>query len=102
MGAVSVQYATVRGSAQPGQDYTAASGTLNWADGDMANKTFTVPITNDTVFEGNETVNLTLSNPTGGATLGSQSTALLTIQDDNILLGRPFTFTKENIDRFDF
>ena len=24
------------------------------------------------------------------------------IQGDNILLGKPFTFTKENIDRFDF
>ncbi len=54
-----------------GSDYAAASGTLSWADGDTSDKTFSIPITDDSVYEGNETVNLTLSSPTGGATLGS-------------------------------
>src|SRR5207249_2771358 len=35
--------------------------------------------------EGNETVRLSLSNPTGGVGLGSQSNAVLTIVDDDIL-----------------
>jgi hypothetical protein len=26
----------------------------------------------------------------------------IAIQDDNILLGQPFTFNKDNIDQFDF
>jgi hypothetical protein len=83
-GAVSVSYATSNGTATAGSDYTAASGTLSWANGDTANKAFTVTIANDAVYEGNETVNLTLSGPTGGATLGAQNTAVLTIFDNDL------------------
>ncbi|SHN57818.1 DUF4073 domain-containing protein [Desulfitobacterium chlororespirans] len=82
-GAVSVDYATSDGTATAGSDYTATSGTLNFADGDAASKTFTVAISQDAILEGNETVNLTLSNATGGATLG-QSSATLTIMDDEV------------------
>jgi len=81
-GAVSVSYATSNGTATAGSDYTAASGTLSWANGDTASKTFNIPITDDAVYEGNETVNLALSGPTGGAALGTPNTAVLTITDD--------------------
>jgi hypothetical protein len=85
-GAVSVQYAIIAGgTASAGSDYTAGSGTLNWADGDPANKTFTVAITDDSLSESNETVNLSLSNPTGGAALGNPSGATLTIVDNDAL-----------------
>jgi hypothetical protein len=80
-GAVGVSYATNNGSASAGSDYTSTSGILSWMDGDLADKTFTVPILTDTLAEGNETVNLTLSTPTGGAVLGSPSTAFLSIID---------------------
>jgi len=43
-------------------------------------------IINDKIYEGDETLNLTLFNPTGGATLGSQKTATLTIVDSEKLL----------------
>ncbi len=47
-GAVSVNYHTEDGGSNPpakaGTDYTATSGTLTWADGDVLPKTFTVPI----------------------------------------------------------
>jgi glucose/arabinose dehydrogenase len=90
-GAVSVNYATSNGTATAGADYTAASGTLTLAAGETS-KTFTISIINDTAIEGPETVNLTLSNPTGGATLGSQATATLTIASDDTT-NQPTTVT---------
>ncbi len=107
-GAVSIDYAASDGTAGQPLDYLPTSGTLNWADGDSASKTFTVTIQNDTVFEGNETVNLALSNPGGWAELGPVDSAVLTIADNDpqpsISIGdasglegnagtAPFTFT---------
>ena len=82
-GAVSVDYATSDGTATAGEDYVAASGTLSWSNIDAAPKTFTVTITDDAVAEGNETISLALSFPTGGATLGSPNTATLSIIDND-------------------
>ena len=87
-GAATVKYATTNGTAAgftscaAGKDYVTQTGTLSWADGDMANKTFTIPVCDDAVYEGNETVNLTLSNATGGAILSTPRTAVLTIVDN--------------------
>ncbi|GIW19336.1 MAG: hypothetical protein KatS3mg064_2493 [Tepidiforma sp.] len=81
-GAVTVDYATVAGgTAMAGLDYVVASGTLTWANGDGSNKSFTVTPVPDSFIEGPETVILQLSNPTGGAVLGTPSTATLTITD---------------------
>lgn len=85
-GGVTVQYATSNGSAIAGADYTARSGTLNFASG-QTNRTFTIPITDDTAVESDETVNLRLFNPTGDATLG-QTNATLTIVDNDFAPGR--------------
>ncbi|HEX3150424.1 MAG TPA: choice-of-anchor Q domain-containing protein [Gemmataceae bacterium] len=81
--AVSVQYDTSDGTATAGatQDYDAASGTLSWANGETGAKTFTITLHDDFVIESTETINLALSNPTGGATLGAQSTAVVQIAD---------------------
>src|SRR5262249_30870757 len=62
-GAVSVNFATSDGTAHAGVDYTAASGTLNFADGE-ASKTFTVAILNSNP-QASRTVTVTLSAPTG-------------------------------------
>src|SRR5205823_1430711 len=64
-------------------DYTATSGDLNWADGDAADKTFNVSVNGDTSNEPDETINLTLSAPTGGASLGTPASATITIQNDD-------------------
>ncbi|MCZ6692088.1 MAG: hypothetical protein O7H41_21085, partial [Planctomycetota bacterium] len=78
-GAVSVDYDTTDGTAMAGSDYTAAAGTLMWTDGDSADKMFQVVIIHDVLAESTEQLNLALTNPMGGATLGSPSTATLDI-----------------------
>jgi hypothetical protein len=77
---LSVRYATSDGTAVAGTDYTSASGTLSFAAG-VVSRTFTVPVTNDTVGEANETVYLALSSPVGAA-VGTRGSAWLTITDD--------------------
>ncbi|HUP42750.1 MAG TPA: Calx-beta domain-containing protein [Thermoanaerobaculia bacterium] len=86
-GAVGVQLATANGTATAGQDYTAVNQNVSWAAGDDGTKTVAVPILNDTAVEGDETFTATLSNPTGGATLGVPATATVTIQDDDAVQG---------------
>jgi hypothetical protein len=79
---VTINYSTSDGTATAGQDYTAASGTLTFAANETS-QTFTIPIINDSINEANETVNITLSNPGGGGTIGTPATAVLTIIDDD-------------------
>jgi len=81
---VAVEFTTGDGSAGAGSDYTATSGVLVFADGETS-RTFTIPILDDPVREGDETVDLTLANPTGGATLGARRTAVLTITDADLI-----------------
>jgi len=88
-GEIRVDYGTVNGTASAGADYESISGTLTFHNGEVS-KTFSVTILDDSVAEGEKTVKLSLSNPTGGAVLGIPSTAILTIEDDD----RPDFFTE--------
>src|SRR5262249_17373078 len=65
---VTVDFGTADGTAVAGQDYLATRGTLVFMPGETS-KTITVPILNDTLVDGPETLTLSLSNPTGGAIL---------------------------------
>ena len=67
-GAVTVDWEAAPDSATDA-DFVPATGTLAWADGDSAEKSFDVELIDDDEAEGLEAVQLTLSNPTGGATL---------------------------------
>ena len=86
-GSVTVDYATADGTASTGSDYTLNTGTLTWADGDSADKTFSIVIADDGIVEDDETVSLTLSNETGGATLGTSSATLTIVNDDVAVYG---------------
>ena len=59
---VTVSYATQDGTATAGSDYTAASGTLTFNTGDTS-QTVSVTVLTDSDDEGQETLTLTLSNP---------------------------------------
>jgi hypothetical protein len=86
--AVSVNFATSDGTATERRDYTAVSGRLQFAAGETS-KTFDVLLTEDAYTEQEETINLTLSNPTGGASLGSQPTATVNIAADDTTQPQP-------------
>ena len=60
-----VDYATSNGTAEAGDDYTAASGTLRFEAGDTR-KTVSVTVHDDAHDEGSETMTLTLSSPSSG------------------------------------
>ncbi|EIT72101.1 hypothetical protein WQQ_22380 [Hydrocarboniphaga effusa AP103] len=81
-GAASIRYATVNGSAVAPGDYTASSGTLNWADGDSAPKTLNIAIVDDSLVEGAETFAITLGNASG-AQAGERLNATVTIVDND-------------------
>ncbi|MCH7573931.1 MAG: T9SS type A sorting domain-containing protein [Candidatus Marinimicrobia bacterium] len=78
-----VDYATTGGTATAGTDYTALSGTATILEG---NTSTTIPLvlTSESLYEGAETVEITLTNPRTGAgpdagSLGSNGTHTFTI-----------------------
>jgi len=82
-GAVSIDYSTADNTAHHGgpatrgqDDYTPASGTLSWADGEGGDKTFPIPILQDGLNEGKELINLSLTNAVGFPGLGLTSAVL--------------------------
>jgi hypothetical protein len=68
--------------ATAGSDYYNNSIIVNFADGETT-KTVTIPIIDDNNFENTETLQLTLANPTNGATIGTQNSAIVSIIDND-------------------
>ena len=77
-----VECATVNGLANQRCDYLGTSGTLSFGANEVE-KSFRLITYNDVYQEGNETLTVSLSNPTGGALLGAQTSATVTIHDDD-------------------
>jgi uncharacterized delta-60 repeat protein len=87
-GAVSVRFTTTAGTAAAGIQYSPQFGTLLFAAGQISNA-FTVPVFDDHVVQTNEQnqlFGLQLTNASGGATLGSQNQAVVTIADRDTAL----------------
>ncbi len=80
-GISTIDFVTVNGSATNRADYAYHFGTLRFNPGETS-KTLTVLITDDVFIENDETITVTLSNPTG-AVLGGLNTATLTIVDND-------------------
>jgi CSLREA domain-containing protein len=77
---VTVNYATVNGTATPPTDYQGISGSLSFAPGETS-KTITVLVNGDTTVEPNETFTVNLSNATNANLANAQGTG--TIRNDD-------------------
>ena len=73
---VTVDYATADGSAQAGDDYRAANGTLTFEAGESL-KTVEVAVLDDSHDEGEETMTLRLSNPSEGRLADAEATGTI-------------------------
>ena len=87
-GALSVSYRTIDETAVAGAQFTAATGTLTWANGDGADKSITIPISNSETFTGIKYFGVQL-NAGPGTKLGSHTSATV-----NIVGGASSTSTK--------
>jgi hypothetical protein len=76
-----VFYNVTGGTATQSLDFLGGNGVLSFLPG-QSTKTFPITIQPDTVVEGPQTIDLALSSPSG-AVLGTQSTALVTITDND-------------------
>src|SRR5581483_679305 len=89
--AISVQYVvTIPGTlsfknqAIPGTDFQGAlSGTVSFNAGETQ-KTLSFAIPSDNLVEDTKSFVVTLRNPSGGATLGTQTIATVNISDTNL------------------
>ncbi len=82
-GDVTVDYLTRDGTAAAGHDYLPAMGTLGMAAEDGFEKTFSIRILDDELREGNETFEVLLADPGGGAVLAEPAGASVLIVDND-------------------
>ena len=100
---VSVDFATLDGSATAGSDYTAANGTLTFAAGETS-QTITVLVTGDTTSEADESFFVALSNASQGFIADNLGVGIIANDDGALSISdvskaegntglTPFTFT---------
>ena len=88
-GSVSVSYNLIAGTAQPGINYVAASGTITFGAG-VTSASVPVQLVNSPAIQAPVSLTVALANPTGGATLTGPASTTLTILNTNAV----FNFTQ--------
>lgn len=82
-GTVSATVTVVGNTAAEGEDFQEVSQTVTFGNGDTTPQQVTVPLIDDSADEGVEVADVTLGNPSAGATLGDITRADLAIFDDD-------------------
>lgn len=69
---------------------------LYWPDGDGSTREVSIPVFDDTILEGDETFEVILSSPEGGAALGATSTTVITLVDSESELSGSLQFAADS------
>lgn len=80
IGAASATYTTTAGTAGSPSNFSARTGIVSWADGDVSEKKVTILLSPDALAEGYEDFQVSLAAP-AGAMLGGRSTTTVSIAD---------------------
>ncbi|WP_222843474.1 beta strand repeat-containing protein [Roseivirga misakiensis] len=81
-GGATVDYATSDGTASSASDYTSTTGTVSFSAGETS-KTIDVTVAGENMVETDETITMTLSNPTGTSVVIGDATGTGTINNDD-------------------
>lgn len=92
-GSVTVDFTTSDGTAIGGIDFTGLVGTVTFVDG-QSTATGLVAIVDNSMLNSNKTLNVHLSNVTGGAVIGTRSDAVVTIKENESIALGTFGFSK--------
>ena len=93
-GSFTVDYATTNGSAFAGTNYIPTSGTMTFHGGETIEE-IDIPLIYNPQVTGDLTFQVSLFNPTGGASVGLQSNTVVVIQDADA--GLSFTNAAMNV-----
>jgi Calx-beta domain len=82
LGEVSVNFSTTDGTATAGKDYLAENTPITFANGELS-KTLNLVVPNNTNYSGSRSFLVELLGVSGGASLATPSTAIVTIEEDD-------------------